>query len=559
MKDIKSAPIEEPVGLVGLKDRYDVIVIGGGIQGATMSWEAASRGISVLLLEQNDFGSGVSANSLKTIHGGIRYLQGLDFPRMRQSIRERRTLLRIAPHLVQPMRCVIPAYRGIGKGRFALWAATRMYDWIAVDRNRGLDPARRIKGSGILSVKEFQDLFPALVQTDFLGGASWWDAQVHNSERLVLAFAMSAKGKGADVCNYMRAGEIIHERGRVRGVVAENLLSGGKREIQGDVVMDCTGPWLGALPSGAGRHYARAMNLVVRRRFADCAFGIRLHGNAKRLLFFAPWRDGGMVGTWYDHACDASDPGALTVSQEDIKAALSQVNSVFVGPGLQLEEVTAVHLGLLPALTDPGDSQEPVLSDRFSVADAADEGAAGLFRVQGVKYTTARDVSIRALEKATRYLNVKPRSSVSHFLPLYGGDIGEVGSFRNSCLQRYTPSFSHSLVTRLMENYGSHIHQILGYVQSSPKFGMPVPGAEEVLCAELAFVLDYEMARTLSDIIFRRTGLGSFAMPEGETIEFCADFMAERLGWDAQTRSHNIRALKSQYPRWLQGGRTVEL
>jgi glycerol-3-phosphate dehydrogenase len=539
--------------LFTLKDRYNVIVIGGGIQGASISWEAASRGISVLLLEQNDFGSGVSANSLKIIHGCIRYLQKLDLTRMRQSIRERRTLLRIAPHLVRPMRCIIPAFRGFGKGKFVLLAGTRIYDWIAADRNRGLDPAQRIEKSRILPYKEFKRLYPVHDQKDIVGGASWWDAQVHNSERLVLAFVMSAKSMGADVCNYVQVGEIIQERGRARGVVAEDLPSGEKREIKADVIMDCTGPGLGDDLSTGIRPYARAMNLIVRRRLADFAFGIRSQGNVKRLLFFVPWQDGGMIGTWYHHARTDDGSDALTVSQHDIEMALSEVNRVLPEPVLRFEEVTAVHLGLLPAFKGTNDFGEPRLKDRFMIADSADKGAAGLFRVQGVKYTTARDVATKAIRAASHYLPVKPKSSKTHFLPLYGGDIGEIKKFQNHCFQRYTPDFSQSIVTRLMDNYGSHIHHILAYANSSAKLGHPVPGAKNVLQAELVFVLDNEMVRTLSDLIFRRTDLGTFAMPAEKTIEFCADFMADHLGWDIQTRCRNIKTLYSRFPRWIQG------
>lgn len=539
----------------GFKDRYNIIIIGGGIYGATLAWEAASRGVSVLLLEQSDFGSGVSANSLKVIHGGIRYLQKLDLSRMRQSIRERRALLRIAPHLVQPMRCIIPAFSGFGKGKSVLWVGTKIYDRIAADRNQGLDPERRIGGSEILDLKEFNRLIPSHDQKDIVGGASWWDAQVHNSERLVLAFAMSAKSKGADVCNYIKAEEIIGEKGRVRGVVAVDLQSGQKREIAGDVVMDCTGPWL-STRSGKGRPYAQAMNLVIDRRLKDFAFGMRPKGKLNRLLFFVPWREGGMIGTWYDHAPIDGDPGALTVSRHDIQLALSEVNSVLTEPSLQFEEVTAVHLGLLPALKGTNELGEPLIKDRFVIADSADKGAAGLFLVQGVKYTTARDVAIKALKAASRYLTIKPKPSMTHIMPIYGGDIPNIKEFRNDCIFRYEPKFSQSVIRRLMNNYGTHIHNILSYIDSSEKMAYPVPGAENVLQAELAFVLDHEMVHTLADLIFRRTDLGSFAMPAEETIEFCADFTANRLGWDHRMRNHNLNALYDQLPLWVQRVRT---
>ena len=542
----------EETGQLYAQNRYDLIVIGGGIQGATIAWESVSRGLSTLLLEQNDFGSGVSANSLKIIHGGIRYLQKLDIARMRQSIRERRTFLRIAPHLVRPMRCVIPAYGNLGKGRLALGVGTKLYDLIAIDRNRGLDPTRRIRGSQILSAEEFKTLIPQLVHTDISGGACWWDAQVFNSERLVLAFVISAKNRGADVFNYAKVEKIIQKNGRVCGIVAKDLLTGAKREIQCDVVMDCTGPWLDSKSAGIDRTYARAMNLVIRQPLADYAFGIRSIKNKSRMLFFVPWRDGSIVGTWYNHKDVTDGPGSLTISQHDIENALDEVNSVFSQPSFRLEDITAVHLGLLPAFRDTIGSGEPVICDRFLIADSDGQGASGLFRIQGVKYTTARDVAHKALKAATRYLKVKPKRSMTRLLPLYGGDIKDFEKFQNDCLELYSPDFPSSLVKRLIDNYGSNIHLIFDYVDSSSKLGELVPGTEDVLQAELAYVLDHEMTRTLPDLIFRRTDLGTFAMPAEKTIKFCADFMAERLEWDDQTRHYNIKMLSSQFPRWIQ-------
>jgi glycerol-3-phosphate dehydrogenase len=535
--------------LADLKPRYDLIIIGGGIQGATMALEAASRRLSVLLLEKNDFGSGVSANSLKIIHGGIRYLQHFNLSRMRQSIRERRTLLRIAPHLVRPMQCLLPSHGGL-TGNAALGLGARIYDWIALDRNRSLDTARHICPSKRISSEEFQAFCHVYPGSHASGGISWWDAQVHNSERLVLAFVMSARGLGADVCNYTKAEEIVVQKGRVRGVVAEDILTKEKREIRGDVVMDCSGPLFDISSAGNGRYFAMAMNLVVSRRLADCAIGIRQTGNARRSFFYVPWRDGGMIGTWYTHANGSVASG---VTLNAVRAALVEINRALDGLDLKLEEVTAVHAGLIPALPGDANQAEPVIADRFLIVDGARKGVAGLFQVQGVKYTTARDVSIRALDAAGRYLNMSRKASNTHNLPLYGGDVGDVDNFKMSCLQRYSTDMSCTGVNRLVDNYGSRIHVIRDYANSSLKHARRVPGTSDVFQAELAYIVDHEMVRTLSDLIFRRTDLGSFAMPAEETIAFCADFLAGHLGWDAETRVLNIKRLYSQYPRWIQG------
>ena len=543
--------VSEVSPLRNLRDCYDIIVIGGGIQGATLCREAALQGYSVVLLEQNDFGSGVSANSLKIVHGGIRYLQSLDLPRMRQSICEQRMLLQIAPHLVHPLRCVIPAYGGGGKGRLALGLGTALYDIMAIDRNKGLDPANRLQKSCLLSVREIKKLLPLLDHAGTSGGAEWWDAMVNDSERLVLCFVMSAREKGADVCNHVRADSVFTENGRASGVMAHDVLTGDRVPLRARVVMDCTGPWY-ELSQPADRQYVKAMNLLIRKPLARIAFGARSVKKSDGMLFFVPWKAGTMAGTWYSRIDKDSDPGKISADRLEIDNALDDVNSVFAGLTIARGDITAVHLGLLPALSDARKRERPGPSSRFSITDQAGRGAAGLIRVQGVKYTTARDVSAKALGRALPYLDTKARMPSACPLRLYGNETRNVVRFRRSCMQRYTPEFSTTHVTRLMDNYGTHVHAILAYAQSDPDLGLPVPGAPNVMRAELAFVIDHEMVRTLSDLIFRRTDLGTFAMPPAGTIAFCADFTADRLGWDDETKKENILALWQQLPLWLQ-------
>jgi len=164
-----------------IRDQYDVAIVGGGIYGATAAWEASSRGLSVLLLDRGDIGSGTSANSLKTIHGGLRALQRLDFREMREYIRERRALMMIAPHLVTPMPCVMPTYRSLPKSKLFVGAGLTLYDLIALDRNSGLDAAHRIPASSIITRKHLDRIAPNLDRTASTGGACWTDAQVFNS------------------------------------------------------------------------------------------------------------------------------------------------------------------------------------------------------------------------------------------------------------------------------------------------------------------------------------------------------------------------------------------
>ena len=227
--------------LDNLKNHYDLAVVGGGIYGATVAWEAASRGLDVVLLESVDFSSGTSANSLKTIHGGLRSLQRLDFGEMREYIRERRALMRIAPHLIRPMRCVMPTYKPLFKSRLFIGAGVKLYDLISYDRNRGIDELHRISPSAIITRERLAELAPDLDQTAVTGGACWFDGQAYNSERLVLSFVMSALQAGADVLNYVEKSAYHFESGKLCRVSVRDRLSGDVLDLNLKAVVDCPG------------------------------------------------------------------------------------------------------------------------------------------------------------------------------------------------------------------------------------------------------------------------------------------------------------------------------
>ena len=231
---------------------YDLLVIGGGIYGVWATLDAAQRGLKVALIEQNDFGSGTSANSQRVVHGGLRYLQHGNIKRMRESIRERSTLLRIAGHLVQPMPFLVPTY-GLGvRGRPAMFTAMKLNDLISADRNRGLAPSRQLPNGKLVSAEKCLELAPGVQAQGLTGAAMIYDAQVNNSERLALAVVEAAVQAGADVANHVRASGLIREAGRVVGVQADDLLSGKRLKIKAKVTLSCAGPWTGRRYSGGG-------------------------------------------------------------------------------------------------------------------------------------------------------------------------------------------------------------------------------------------------------------------------------------------------------------------
>lgn len=543
-----------------IKEQYDLAVVGGGIYGAATAWEAASRGLSVILIEADDFCSGTSANSLKTIHGGLRSLQRFDFPEMREYIRERRALLRIAPHLVSPMQCVIPTYSKLSKSRLFMGLGIMLYDLIAYDRNKGLDASQRIERTRILSAEQVRKLASDLDTASITGGACWFDAQAYNSERLVLAFVMSAQRAGADVFNYVRKKDYIAEQGKIKGLTVTDHFTGQDVQINAKSVVDCCGPWAALDKDFIGttsvarqpKLMARAINLVLNRQLSRCALGADTSATPdgkSRLMFIAPWRKGSIVGTWYYPQTSVDKD--LTLSEDEMSQCLLEINSVFPALQLTTADVTQVHHGLQPSEAAKQENGEPQLWRHTQIIDS-NSGviSAGLFWVLGVKLTTARATAEKVINKVATYLHTEVSSSSTSVTALYGGNIKDKSRFEKECFNTLLDSLSAETITRLIKNYGSNISIIMDFCEKDSSLLQLVPGVDDTIRAELKFIIEHEMVYTLSDLLLRRTDIGSFACPESETIEYCADVMTESLHWEAQQRAVNIDELKRKYPAW---------
>jgi len=312
---------------------FDLAVVGGGAYGAALAYEAATRGLKTFLAEKGDFGSGTSANSLKIVHGGLRYLQNLDISRARSSTHERSTLLRIAPDLVSPLQCMMPTGWERGKGRFVLGAGLVLNAAVTFDRNRALPASQRLPGGGILSRSEVASLAQGLHMGDVSGGASWFDAIMTDSERLCLALVLSARDAGASVHNYLSVERLLDSGGAATGVAVRDQMSGREYEIQARAVVSCQGPWAHGSDSGpfgqiGSAGLLKAVNLILPNANLGCAVGFPPRDNAgrpqgDRLLFAVPWHGLTMVGTWY---FPAGDQERLSLLPDELESMLCCLN-----------------------------------------------------------------------------------------------------------------------------------------------------------------------------------------------------------------------------------------
>ncbi len=528
--------------IAALADReFDLIVVGGGVYGAAVAWDASLRGLSVALIERHDFGSGTSFNNLKTIHGGIRYLQHADFKRIRESVRERRNLMRVAPHLVHPLPFLVPTYEGsLTRSRAALRTAVLLSDLLSWDRNRGLEPGQRLEAGRSLSPRDCLRLAPGLDREGLTGGVVWYDAQMYNSDRLTLSFVLSASERGAVVANHVEATDLLREGNKITGVAARDRLTDtGGLEIRGKLVVNASGPWVDCLLAklrSAARprliHLSKAMNLVTRSLVRDrVALGLNRSG---RLLCIVPWRDVSIVGT--SHAPYLGEPDAFETAEADVRALLDEVNTAYPEAKLVRDDVRLVHRGLLPMVpptagSTNGSGGGVTLLKSYRILDHRDEGLSGLVSIVGVKYTTARDVAEKAVDRCLDLLG-KPRvSSRSAVTPLVGGDFESLTNLLSSV------SLPH-----LAYSYGSRCGRVLALGDLDR-----VSETSPVLAAEIRYGVREEMALDLASVVLRRTELGSAGHPGRPALERAALLVGEELGWDERKRLDEIETVESFY------------
>jgi len=544
--------------------QFDVLIIGGGIYGVCAAWDAALRGLSVALIEKNDFGSATSSNSLKIIHGGLRYLQHADFKRMRESIAERTVLMRIAPHLVHPLPCIMPTYGHSLKGREVMAAALFINDLVGFDRNSLADPQKRLPNGKIISKEKCKEIIPGVNEENLSGGAIWYDCQVYNSERMLISILHSAVNAGAVTANYAEMVGFTTEQGRVTGVKAKDTLTGDILEISAKLVINNGGPWLNDVLGHLNGKLTRpkiklsaAMNLVIKRKlFEKYAVGIwsksdsrdedALLSKGSRLFFVTPWRDYSLIGTTHVHY--DGEPGQFKIKESDIQTFLDEVNAAYPPADLKREDVAFFYGGMLPADEEQKAGEDVQLLKNYQIIDhGKDSGVEGLISVVGVKYTTARDVAVKTVDCAIEKLGKNRVKSLTSSTLIFGGDIENIQDYIDEEKSKAPHGLSENSMEHLVLNYGSEYPRILQYVEENEEWAQPISPDSEILQAEVIYAVREEMAIKLSDVVRRRTELGTAGCPEEAALQACADLVGHELGWDEEKRQAEIGETKQIY------------
>ncbi len=531
---------------------FDVLVVGGGIYGLTIACDAAARGLDVGLIERRDFGSGSSFNHLRTIHGGLRYLQTLDLARARESVRERRTLARIAPHTLRVLPFALPLSPALMTGKTAMRLGLLLDRLVAADRNAGVPRDLQLPGGGVLSRDEAVRRFPGLRRPRMTGAAVWHDYVTVEADRLTLAWAAAAAGYGAAIANYVEALSLVEESGCVRGVRARDVQTGREFEIAASVTVNATGPAIDKLlePLGAatGMPLLKAMNLVTARDASDdAALGGRTRSG--RHLFMVPWRSRALFGTWESAARTAHDD--LSAREEEVARFIGEINQAFPSLDLRLTDVALVHRGVVPAVVGANgvvglEGRERIF-DHAVPHDRRTKPVGGILSVAGVKYTTARRVAERVTDRLAVLTGrtTKPCATAEARLP--GGDLDGTTTAIGDARREFGDLLPSDSLPHLIAAYGSRYREVVALAASRPEWGTRLADSSPVVGAELVRACREEMAQTLADAVIRRTPLGALGYPGDQAAQRSAAIMAAELGWTPDRTREEVNNLKAFY------------
>ena len=544
---------------------FDVLVVGGGIFGACAAWDACLRGYSVALIEKEDFCSGVSANSFKVVHGGIRYLQHGDMIRLRSSCSERAALLRVAPHLIKPLPIMIPTY-GHGKsGKAFLGAGMYLYDLLTLDRNRKTkDPARTVPWSRLLGRDEVLREFPGLPQERLTGGTVFNDGQIYNPPRHVLSFIKSALEHGACIANYVEAVDILKSGDAAVGVKAHDKVDDESFDIRARVVLNASGPWAERLLNrsavvdhGPEITYSRDTCFLINRRFTS-SHGLAIQGQTHdpdallsrpaRHIFLMPWRKYTLVGVW--HVVQTTEPDKITVAGSEIQTYIDEMNWAYPSLDLTLEDVTMWNAGLVPfGENEPGQKHLSYGKRSHIIDHTKAHGIDNLVTLIGVRYTMGRGDAEKAMDLVTRKLGRDKFSPPTDILPVTGGDIDDFEGLVKHVIDNNGKRYAPSVLTALVHNYGSRYQEVLRYDDSGPDES-PVIGETTTLKAEVHYALENEMIFRLSDLVFRRTDIATGGHPGDGVIRECAEMMARKKNWSDDHMNREIREVNDRFPHF---------
>ncbi|REF36980.1 glycerol-3-phosphate dehydrogenase/oxidase [Thermasporomyces composti] len=510
-------------------DTFDVVVIGGGVTGVGTALDAVSRGLSVALLEADDLASGTSSRSGKVFHGGLRYLEQLNFKLVKEALTERDLMVdRLCPHLVSPEKFLFPFTRRWE--RPYVGAGVLLYDLLRLTGTRSVKGHRHLTRAGVLREA------PAL-KPNVTGGVQYYDVRVDDA-RHTMTVARTAAALGAQIATRARVVDVLREGDRVTGVRARDEESGEEVTVRGRTVVNATGVWAAEVQDLAGQRSidvtaAKGIHLVVPGDRIDSKTGliVKTHDS---VFIIRRWFDYWLMGTTdteWDHERD--DPAA---TKADVDYLLTQANRLLRTP-LAHSDVVGVYAGLRPLVSGKGSAGTTAALSRDH---AVVEGPRGMFTVVGGKYTTYRIMARDAVNAAATRLGREVPPSRTERLPIHGA-VGYEAMYHQRRALAAESGLDERWIVHLLGRYGTATTDLLDLIADQPSLGQPVPGAPGYLAAELHYAASHEGALHLEDVLVRRTRIFMETPDHGlEAAPFAATVVGEVLGWDELRRKEEV-------------------
>lgn len=542
--------------------KFDVVIIGGGIFGICTAWDATLRGLTVALLERGDFSHAASANCFKFVHGGIRYLQHLDIQRVRESSRERNILLRIAPHLVAPISVVIPTYGYGSRNKLVLRIARALYNLLAYDKNNKIQDGSRLLPNGKnLSREQCLDLFPGIENSDLTGAITFYDAQMYSPSRLAISYLKSAVSKGTIAANYTEVTGFLSSKNNIYGVRARDICSDKTFEVQGRIVINAAGPWSESLLSKEiglkntpKLSYSKDTFIVLKKQlFSNHSLGIKcsskdadsLFKSEYRHLFLAPWNGKTIIGVWHN-PCDAPSQSAR-VTKDELYGYIEEINESYPALSLCLDDIACWNAGYVLFGKNNNESKNYSFGKRSVLIDHEKQNdISGLITLVGVRYTTSRLEAERTVDLVFKKLGRRSPKCNTSDTPISGGDIKSIDTYLDVATNNNNYGLNPPIIQALIYNYGTEHNRVLNYIKEDENLSNTLNNTN-VLRAEIVHAAREEMVQKLSDVIFRRTDLGTAGTPGSVAISECAGLVGRELGWDDERIKREIDEVNSEF------------
>jgi glycerol-3-phosphate dehydrogenase len=533
-------------------EEFDVVVVGGGITGAGVALDAATRGYSVALVERHDFASGTSSRSSKLVHGGLRYLQNFDLGLVREALIERQIMVGLAPHLVKPLPLIVPAFDGARPDRM-MGMGLNLYDVMSVDklrsplRRRGREEPSTASWSPdrhrIIDAGEVAEGLPALAPREPTSGYLFYDCQTDDS-RLVLTVLAEAERFGAVCANGLLVTELVEEGGRARGVRVTDDATGETFVVRAQNVVNATGVWADRLRPDELHDAAevpvirpsRGTHVTFRREDLPLNVGAIVPAGGGRFIFALPWLGGSLVGTT-DTDYDATDLDHVKPADDDLEYLLDAVNEFFATE-LTQSDITGAFAGVRPLISSADAGKSVDISRKAELY----ETSSGMVTITGGKLTTWRRMAKMAVDRLVER-EARDAPCRTHEIPLGAAiDAAELPRVEGVAEDAYAP---------LAARYGHVAHDVLAIAAERGELAQPVVTGQPDLLAEVVHAARREQARTVGDALLRRTRLGlvaarSLAHDDGAAARRVAAAMAPERGWDAAATERAVAAFAAE-------------